>query len=162
MKKIVILFALFVSGLLFHIAIAQERVSINIVNQPLWGPVGYDYVEYYYMPEIESYYFVPTGEYIYLEKGQWITASRLPRKYRSYNMYRTIKYVVNEPQPYLHHAKYKEKFNSRGNHSGQPSIRDSREPKYFIVKNHPKHSTWKAQNKSQGHSKKSKNGKNKH
>ena len=69
MKKIIlvitILFALIVST---HKAQAQVSVgvNVNIGSQPVWGPVGYDYAEYYYMPDIDVYYFVPRHQYVYL------------------------------------------------------------------------------------------------
>ena len=37
---------------------AQVRININIDMQPAWGPSGYDYAEYYYIPEINIYYDV--------------------------------------------------------------------------------------------------------
>ena len=40
------------SGFAFQIVSAQVKVgfSVNIGTQPEWGPVGYDHVEYYYLP----------------------------------------------------------------------------------------------------------------
>lgn len=40
---------------------AQIRISINanIVSQPVWGPTGYDYARYYYLPDIDAYYSIP-------------------------------------------------------------------------------------------------------
>ena len=68
-----ILFTLIAAGsFIGKPASAQVNVNINIGAQPVWGPVGYDYVEYYYMPGIESYYYVPTRQFIYLTNGRWI------------------------------------------------------------------------------------------
>ena len=47
---------------------AQVRINVNIGAQPLWGPIGYQHVDYYYLPDIESYYYVPTRQFIYLSK----------------------------------------------------------------------------------------------
>jgi len=106
-------------------------VNINIGSQPEWGPVGYDHVDYYYLPDIESYYYVPTHQYVYLSGGRWIFAASLPARYASFNVYNSYKVVVNEPKPYLHfsrdrvvYAKYK------GGNNRQVIIRDSREDKY--------------------------------
>jgi hypothetical protein len=49
---------------------AQVRVNINIGSQPVWGPVGYDHVDYYYLPDIETYYYVPTRQFVYFNKWQ--------------------------------------------------------------------------------------------
>ena len=75
MKKIIICVALFVSALFVKDAAAQVRfnVNFNIGSQPVWGPIGYDYVEYYYLPDIEVYYYVPTlSSFIYRVAGGFI------------------------------------------------------------------------------------------
>ena len=48
--------------------------SVNISSQPVWGPAGYDRVQYYYLPGIDAYYNVPRREFIYRERGRWITS----------------------------------------------------------------------------------------
>ncbi len=65
--------------------------NINIDRQPIWGPVGYDHVEYYYLPGIEAYYYVPQHEFIYRERGHWRTAASLPGRYRNYDLYHSYK-----------------------------------------------------------------------
>lgn len=94
---------------------AQVSVSFNINSQPLWGPANYDYVEYYYLPEADVYYNVPTREYVYFNHGEWISVSVLPAYYHI-DLYRTYKVVINEQRPYMNHYKYKEKY-SRYKHS---------------------------------------------
>lgn len=37
---------------------AQVSVNVNIGTPPVWGPVGYTNMEYYYLPDIEAYYDV--------------------------------------------------------------------------------------------------------
>ncbi len=51
---LVIIAAVFMTSMLD----AQIHISfnINVDRQPVWGPTGYDYVEYYYLPDIEVYY----------------------------------------------------------------------------------------------------------
>ena len=59
MKTIILaLIATFISLSFSQKASAQVKVgvNINIGSQPEWGPRGYDYVEYYYLPDIEMYY----------------------------------------------------------------------------------------------------------
>src|ERR1035438_10762114 len=53
-------------------------VNFNIGRQPVWGPVGYDFVEYYYIPDIDVFYYVPTHRFVYLEGGHWIFRTNLP------------------------------------------------------------------------------------
>ncbi len=146
-------FALIVVLFLSSTSDAQIHVNLNfnIVSQPIWGPSGYDYVEYYYLPDIEVYYNVPLRRFIYFESGQWVTRSSLPSRYRGYNLYNSYKVVVNEQEPYRNNQTYKEKYSSyRDRHDQQP-IRDSRDSKYFVNKNHPEHNNWvKQQKQDQG------------
>ena len=111
---------------------AQTSVRLNIGSQPVWGPVGYDYAEYYYMPEYETYYYVPKRQFVYNEGGRWVFVSALPPRFGKVNLYSTYKVVVNEPRAYLHFSDHKVKY--KGNGGPQIIIRDSKEPKYFIVK----------------------------
>ncbi|TKC05972.1 hypothetical protein [Pedobacter frigoris] len=118
MKRLILLAML---GLAFSVAPpakAQVNVSINIGSQPQWGPRGYDYVDYYYMPEIESYYSVPTRQFIYYSGNRWIHSRSLPSRYRSYDLYSGRKYVINAPHPYRNHNVYKVKYNKRYSNRG--------------------------------------------
>jgi len=144
MKKTVFILALLIGGFAFQQANAQLRVSlkINIATQPVWGPAGYDHVEYYYLPDIDAYYYVPTRQYIYQQRGRWIFATALPSRFH-YNVYTGYKVVVNEPRPYRNHETYRAKYASYKGHRGQETIRDSRESKYFENRNHPEHNKWK-------------------
>ncbi|MBA3706956.1 MAG: hypothetical protein H0W84_13960, partial [Bacteroidetes bacterium] len=116
---------------------AQVTTSVNISSQMLWGPVGYDYVEYYYLPEYDMFYYVSTGQYIYWRGGQYVFVATPPFRV---NYYSTYVVVVNEPRPYLQHNVYITRY-SQYKHGGpkQVFIRDSREPKYYVVKNHPRY-----------------------
>jgi len=128
---------------------AQIGISLNfnVDRQPVWGPTGYDHVEYYYLPDIEVYYSVPQRRYFYFERGRWIGRSSLPSRYHGFDMYNSYKVVVNEPRPYRNHATYRDKYVSyKGRHDQQP-IRDSRESKYYVNKNHPEHKNWVRQQK---------------
>ncbi len=147
MKKLILIFAICTSGLFSLTANAQISLMINISSQPVWGPVGYDYVEYYYLPEIEVYYYVPSHMYIYMEGGNWISRSYLPQRYRYYDVYHSRKVVINEQKPYMHHNNYRQRYSHSQDYSNQLSIRDSHEEKYFQNKNHPEHDKWEKSNK---------------
>jgi hypothetical protein len=85
MKRIILIatmvFAIVIST---QTAQAQVRVgvNINVGSQPVWGPVGYDYAEYYYLPDIDAYYYVPRHQFIYLSGRQWVFSAALPPRYR--------------------------------------------------------------------------------
>ncbi|MGD0590877.1 MAG: hypothetical protein ABSA44_08775 [Bacteroidota bacterium] len=128
---------------------AQVRINLgfNVDRQPVWGPTGYDHAEYYYLPDIEAYYNVPQHKYYYQERGRWIGRSTLPYRYRNFDLYHSYKVVVNEPTPYRNHAMYRDKYASFKGRHDQEVIRDSRDSKYFVNKNHPEHNNWVKQQK---------------
>jgi hypothetical protein len=126
---------------------AQISVNFNIGVQPVWGPTGYDYVEYYYLPDIDCYYYVPMHRFYYLEGGRWIYRSSLPSRYGNYDLYNSYKVVVNERDPWRNDNVYRQKYASyKGRHDQQP-IRDSRDSKYFVNPKHPQHNTYIQQQK---------------
>lgn len=132
----------------------SARINFNVGTQPVWGPTGYDRVEYYYLPDIEAYYNVPQQRFYYYEGGRWIGRSRLPSRYRNYDFYHSYKVVVNERQPYRHHSTYRDQYSSYKDRHDQPLIRDSRDSRYFVNKNHPEHNNWlKQQRQDNGHRK---------
>ena len=155
---------LIITLFLANISNAQIDVNINLGSQPVWGPTGYDYVEYYYLPDIEAYYNVPQQRYYYYEKGNWIYKSSLPSRYSNYDFYNSYKVVINEREPWHNHKTYKKKYYSyKGRHDQRP-IRDSRDSKYFVNKNHPEHNKWvkeQEHNKKNDKNKKYNKGKNK-
>lgn len=140
MKKILLVTILAISGFFYGNTVnAQVRVNVNvnIGSQPVWGPVGYDYAQYYYLPDVDAYYYIPNHQYIYQDRGRWIYAAALPGRY-NYDPYRSYKVVVNEPKPYLHDDVYRSKYGQyKGRYNQQQIIRDSRDEKYYVVKGHP-------------------------
>lgn len=101
---------------------AQVRVgvNINIGEQPRWRAPGYDYVEYYYLPDIETYYYVPQRQFIYLSNGRWVFSASLPYRYRDYDLYSGYKVVINRPYAYRYHDHYRVKYvkHDNGHHKG--------------------------------------------
>ncbi len=149
------IFAFIAAVLLSSTAFAQlsVRVNFNVDRQPIWGPTGYDHVEFYYLPDIDVYYNVPQHRYFYSEGSRWKSGSSLPSRYRGFDLYNSYKVVVNEPKPYLNDATYKEKYSSFKGRHDQESIRDSRDSRYYVNPNHPEHKNWvkqQKQNKSYG------------
>ena len=138
MKKLFFLILFAVSGFLPLQSPAQIGVNINIGAQPLWGPVGYDHVDYYYLPDIESYYYVPRRQFVYLDNGAWVFRSSLPSRYSNYDLYNGYKVVINSPRPYLHFKEQKIKYAKYKSNRGQAVILRSDNPKYYVVKGHPK------------------------
>lgn len=92
---------------------AQVSVNVNLGLQPSWGPVGYSSVDYYYIPDVQSYYDVRATQFIFLSNGAWIRSSRLPNQYRSYDLNRGYKVVLNDyhgSRPYDNYKSHKVKY----------------------------------------------------
>ncbi|QDK82274.1 hypothetical protein EXU85_28145 [Spirosoma sp. KCTC 42546] len=139
MKNVLIILGLLVGTGLYQTSQAQVNVNVNIGSQPIWGPTGYDYVNYYYLPDLDIYYYVPLQQWIYNSGGRWITTTVLPPQYNNYDLYRMHKVVINDKQPYLRNAVYRNQYASfKGRYDQQP-IRDSRDSKYYVINNHPMH-----------------------
>ncbi|MCZ4244248.1 hypothetical protein [Pedobacter punctiformis] len=138
MKKIILLSLLCVVGFMPVKLSAQVNVNVNIGSQPLWGPVGYEHADYYYLPDIESYYDVTQRQFVSLNNGTWVFTRALPSRYSSYNLYNGYKVVINSPKPYLYFKDDKVKYAKFKGYKSQPVISRSSDPKYFIVKGHPK------------------------
>jgi hypothetical protein len=166
MKKLFLLLLLVVSTSLTFKAQAQVGVNINIGAQPAWGPVGYDHVDYYYLPDIESYYYVPKKQFIYSNAGAWVFTTSVPPKYRGYDLYNGYKVVINSPQPYRYFETHKVKYAKFKGNRGQSPIGKAKSGKYTsakgsakIVKGKP--SKGQNFNKGNGNSKGHGNGKGK-
>lgn len=150
MKKLMLLL-LAVTGFTATTMAQQINVSINIGKQPVWGPVGYDYVDYYYLPDIESYYYVPDRVYVYRYGNDWRRSATLPARYADFDVYHAHKVVINGVnKPYLYHDKYRKEYYGYRNKHDQISIRDSKEEKYYVNRNHPQHKQWKKDNRGRG------------
>jgi hypothetical protein len=158
MKKILISIFLLLA-VLNH---PKAQINVYITSQPLWGPVGYDRADYYYLPDIETYYYVPQRQFIYQDNGQWVFSNSLPAKYRNYDLYNGYKVVLNQPKPYLLFNEHKVKYARYKNIHTQPVIIKSEDPKYFVIKGHPKNGVPPGQakklvSKPKGHEKGKKN-----
>lgn len=125
MKKHIIL-SLLLTGFLFGNANAQLNVNVNIGVQPSWGPSGYKYVDYYYLPDMDAYYYVPKKQFIYFNGSNWLFVPRPPVPYRNVDLYRTYKVVINEPRPWLRHNVYQVKYKQyKGYYGKQKIIKDN-------------------------------------
>ena len=137
MKKIIIIMSVFAGVLFAGATKAQINISINIGSQPDWGPSGYNHVDYYYLPDINTYYNVTTAEYIYLTGNKWHFAKRLPNRFSSYNIYNAYKVVVNRPYPYQNNTYDIQHYGQYKNYHPQPMLRDNKA--YKAMRNNGNH-----------------------
>lgn len=127
LKFIVVGMFLFVSSLMQ----AQVSVNVSIGTPPLWGPVGYSNVQYYYLPDVQAYYDIRASQFIYINKGIWIRARYLPGAYRNYDLYGGYKVVLNDyhgSHPYYYFNSHKAKYHK--GYKGSPQKTIGRNPHY--------------------------------
>ena len=132
MKKILLISTILLSAFCYN-AESQVSVNINIGRQPVWGPVGYDYVDYYYLPDLDVYYDVPRGLFVYFNSGRWNFGASLPARYGRYDLYHSYKVVINDRDPWLRNTYYRSHY---AGYRGRPQvvIRDSRDSRYFAAR----------------------------
>ncbi len=99
------------SALLLMLVSLKAQVNVN-VSLPFWGP-AITTEEYYYLPDIDSYYDIRQSQFIYLNKGVWIRSRTLPNRYRNYNLNSGRVIVLKEYRgnsPYAHFKNHKVKY----------------------------------------------------
>ena len=115
MKKLLIISAIVgIVSLTSNQSKAQVSLNVNIGSQPAWVPAGYQNVNYYYLPEVNSYYYVPQRQFVYLNGNRWTRSRNLPNRYRSYDLTRGRKVVVYGNNPYRSYNTHRVKY---ANHS---------------------------------------------
>ena len=114
----------------------QAQVAVKVdrtygVKAPAWAPKAPVQTQYYYLPDIQTYYDVPARRYIYQKDGNWVRTASLPTQYKGYNLYKgqtvyLTDYKGNAPYKYYgnHKVKYagkkwKRNGHDNGNHYGQ-------------------------------------------
>jgi hypothetical protein len=113
MKKIITCTTFFLFAAFFKNASAQfSSKTTNVEEQPKWKPAGQDYAEYYFLPDIDTYYYVPRKQFIYQSGGYWTFSTSLPEAHKSYNLYSGNKIVINEPGAYRYFDQHKIKYGS--------------------------------------------------
>ena len=107
---------LMITGMMFFLAITtqgQIKVNLDLGRPPNWGPVGYSKAQYYYLPDVQSYYDVPSSRFIYLRNGSWFRSAALPPQYRGYDLYNGYKVVLTDYKgktPYTYFKNHKVKY----------------------------------------------------
>lgn len=144
---------------------AQISVRVNLGVPPQWGPVGYSDVRYYYLPDVQAYYDIPSSMFIYYNGYTWVRRSSLPTRYRNYDLYNGYKVPMSEyrgDRPYSNFRKHKVQY-ARGyrgqeqHNIGQRSERGNyNEGNYYKGRSNQKYN-----NNGRGNDKKKGNGRGK-
>ncbi|UKT65280.1 hypothetical protein [Pedobacter mucosus] len=155
MKKLLIISAVIgIVALTANQSKAQVSLNVNIETQPTWVPSGYQRVNYYYLPEVQSYYSVPTRQFVYLNGNRWTRSKYLPTRYRGYNLNHGRKVVVYGNNPYrsynTHRVRYANHVNvRRTSYGGRGPVRYNSPKNYRSNNNHSFN-----QSRGRGHSEK--------
>jgi len=132
MKKLAILSAIALSGLIYNTANAQIRINFGLHIRPVYAryhapvvveqPVYQEPVQvyddsddddYYYLPDVDAYYNVNAGCYYYNNGYNWVSAAYLPGAYRNYDWRSARRYEVREHRPFTRADFYRSRFNGR-------------------------------------------------
>ena len=156
-----------VIGLLLFFAVsAKTQISLHVAigTPPQWGPSGYTDVRYYYLPDVEAYYDVPSSKFIYFNGVSWVHRSYLPVRYKNYDLYRGYKVVMTDYRgnsPYAHFKEHKSKY-AKG-YRGKPQTNYGELPEQKKSDNHDNKSYSKQHDDNEKHAnsknKKAKNSK---
>ncbi|WP_163406959.1 hypothetical protein [Flavobacterium ajazii] len=132
---------------------SQVSINVNIGTPPVWGPVGYTEMEYYYLPDIQCYYDVRASQFIYFGGSTWVRSRHLPRQYRNYDLYGGYKVVLNDYHgrtPYVYFDRHKTKY-YKGYH-GAPQRPYKARPVYgYNDRRHDNHKNHKHYDKHDRH-----------
>ena len=110
---------------------SQVSVNVNIGTPPLWGPVGFTNVQYYFLPDVQAYYDIRATQFIYSNNGKWYRSRYLPGPYRNYDLYGGYKVVLNDyhgTRPYVYYNNHKVKYHK--GYKGNPQKTIGKNPKY--------------------------------
>jgi hypothetical protein len=124
MKKLIILSAIAMSGLIYNTANAQVGIRVGFHFGPLrvvyaHAPVVVEQApvyndsndDYYYLPDVDAYYSVNEQCYYYNDGNNWVSAAYLPGAYRDYDWRNASRYEVRAPRPYERDDFYRSRYN---------------------------------------------------
>jgi len=131
MKKLIILSAIAISGLVYNSADAQVRLQLGLhfgtprviyTQAPVYQEAAPAYDDqaqvnddngndYYYLPDVDAYYNINEQCYYYFDGDNWISAAFLPGAYHDYNWRNATRYEVRVPHPYMHNDFYRSRYN---------------------------------------------------
>ena len=114
----------------------EAQVAVKVDKKygpvaPKWAPKAPATTRYYYLPDIQTYYDVPSQRYIYQRDGAWVRTTNLPTRYRGYDLYKGQTVYLTDYKgnaPYTYYSKHKVKYvgkkwkangHDNGNHYGQ-------------------------------------------
>jgi len=124
MKKSI--FSLLTALILLAVSSAETKAQVSAsVSIGIWTPPPeYASVNYYYLPDVEAYYYVPTHQYVYLDGPSWVFRPSLPPRYASYNISTGYKVAVNRPRAYRYFSHDRRSYEHFRGRPGGTIVRD--------------------------------------
>ncbi|HUX85214.1 MAG TPA: hypothetical protein VMV20_08260 [Chitinophagaceae bacterium] len=122
MKRILICILLMTGIVFAQPGFSQVSVHVNVGIQPAWGPAGYGYAEYYYVPDIHAFYWVQNQEFVYFNGYQWIYSPYPPPGYSDIDLFNCYKVVINSPRPWLRYHYYAGRYDRFRGFHGQAAL----------------------------------------
>jgi hypothetical protein len=121
MKKVLLAVMVVGASFLSTKTEAQLRVNVNLnIGRPSWGLPANQVGDYYYMPEIDTYYDIPHRQFVYLDRNRWVNAPSLPYWLSGYDLARGYKVVVNQPRPFMNADFYRNRYKKYYNNYRAP------------------------------------------
>tara|TARA_R110002124_G_scaffold45237_1_gene137136 strand:- start:1489 stop:1965 length:477 start_codon:yes stop_codon:yes gene_type:complete len=122
--------------ILLGTTVSNAQLSINVnVGTPVQRIAPVVVTDYYYLPDIQTYYDVRNNQYIYQERGNWRRTAYLPTQYRSYNIRTGYRVAINDyhgNQPYRNFNK--DRANYYVGYKGQPKKIIVQQPTRVVYK----------------------------
>lgn len=146
MKTLKIFFA---TAALFATFTSQAQVSVSVnVGLPAWGPPAFPAAEFYYLPEIETYYDVHQANFIYFGAGRWIRSRHLPAHCADYDLYRGRTVVLDDYHghaPYRYYREHRVRYAPRRTYAYRPA------QVVYVKEKHHGHGNGHYKGKGRGH-----------
>lgn len=130
MKKIIFTLCVILLAGMSTMSARSGNDPKNVDRQPAWGPTGYDYAGFYYLPDLNIYFDVDNSSFYYQSGSKWVSEKYLPEKYSKYDFYSLYKVVINDKQPWNQNSSHKKEYSKYKNNKTQNAIRNSNDSKY--------------------------------
>jgi hypothetical protein len=153
MKKLILVSAIAMSGLMYQTANAQIGIHLNVnlgLRPVVVAPVPVVQAGYYYLPDVEAYYSVSEHCYYYQDGGSWISAAYLPGSYHNYDWQHARHFAVNEARPYLHNDVYRARYGGVVGHRDW-NYRDEHNARVYADRDRFDHSRDNQHNNNRSH-----------
>lgn len=108
----------YIIGLLLLTAtVNAQNGFVKPLVPPIWASSAPKTVQYYYLPDIHTYYDASGRQYITNNNGTWVRTAELPARYRGYNLRTSHPVYLTDYRgntPYVLYKEHKVKYKANG------------------------------------------------